>query len=107
MRDGRTDGGRTKPLIDFLCSTKNDQNLTCKKTQIEAFSQLNSIIFFRHKISQQVPIHTVSCRSTLVDITSASYILIDQHLKILININIKIFKMLIDQNLEVDQSKYN
>ena len=44
---------------------------------------------------------TVCCRFTLVDITSASYILIDQHLKILININI-----LIDQNLkDVDQSK--
>ena len=47
---------------------------------------------------------TVSCRSTLVDITSASYILIDQHLKILININILInqnLEMLINQNLKM------
>ena len=45
---------------------------------------------------------TVSFRSTLVDITSANYILIDQHLKILIDQNIDVdqnLEMLINQNI--------
>ena len=57
---------------------------------------------------------TVSFRSTLVDITSANYILIDQHqdfdqsksqdVDMLFDQHLEI---LIDQNLDVDQSKYN
>ena len=50
-------------------------------------------------------LYTVSCHSTLVDITSASYILIDQHLKILININILIDQHLKDfDDFDVDQN---
>ena len=45
-------------------------------------------------LTWQSTCQTVSCRSALVDITSASYIFIDQHLKILINI-----KIWIDENL--------